>query len=116
MVFDEKAWANGENLMQWAKSQFKWGSAYSPSEQEPRLLTMDAFRAHKKKVDSNKAKEDFYTELAKLNTTVSIIPAGCTGYLQALDISCNRILKSYIRRAEELSRIVRVGERHVEVD
>ena len=101
MIFNEKAWANSDNLIHWAKQEFKWESQYTVHDQEPRLLTMDAFRAHKKSVDNESAKEDFHSALAKLNTTVSIIPAGCTAYLQVLDISCNKIIKNAIRKAEE---------------
>ena len=47
VIFNEKAYANGENLKQWARQQYKWGSAFSPSDNEPRLLALDAFSAHK---------------------------------------------------------------------
>jgi hypothetical protein len=36
-----------------------------------------------------------------LNTITSIIPGGCTAYLQPLDIFINKIIKNLIRDAEE---------------
>jgi hypothetical protein len=42
--FNPKAYANGEDLKQWARQQYKWGSVYSPSDDEPRLLAIDALR------------------------------------------------------------------------
>jgi hypothetical protein len=41
-------------------------------------------------------------ELAKLNVTTSIILSGCTGYVQVLDVSINKIIKNYIEEAEDL--------------
>jgi hypothetical protein len=82
VIFNPKVYANGENLKQWPRQQFKWGSPYSPSDKEPRLLVIDAFPAHKKMTDERKAQDDFIAELKKLNTTVSMVPAGATGYFQ----------------------------------
>ena len=55
VIFNPKAYANRENLKQWARQQYKWGSAFSPSDNEPRLLVLDAFSTHKKDVDVVKA-------------------------------------------------------------
>jgi hypothetical protein len=68
---------------------------------KPPLLTMDAFKVHKKSVNKVKAQEDFTAELMKINTTVSIIPRGCTGYVQVLDVSINKIIKNSITEQEE---------------
>jgi hypothetical protein len=102
VIFNPKAYANGENLKQWALQQFKWGSPYSPSDKEPRLLVIDAFPAHKKNTDQKKAQDDFIAELKKLNTTVSMVPAGATGYVQVLDGFCNRKIKELISELEEI--------------
>lgn len=40
-------------------------------------------------------------ELKKLNCTSSYIPGGCTGFLQVLDISLNKLLKEMIAQATE---------------
>lgn len=101
VIFNPKAYANGENLKQWARQQYKWGSAYSPSDREPRLLVIDAFAAHKKTVDEKKAQDDFIAELKKLNTTVSMVPAGGTGYVQVCDGFANKKIKELISEMEE---------------
>ena len=36
-----------------------------------------------------------------LNTTISIILGGCTGYVQVLDVTVNKIIKQYIEEAED---------------
>jgi hypothetical protein len=41
-------------------------------------------------------------ELAKLNVTTLIIPSGCTGYIQVLDVSINKIIKNYIEEVKDL--------------
>lgn len=63
VIFNKKAYANGENLKQWARQQYKWYGPYSPSDNEPRLLVLDAFAAHKKNTDKKKAQDDFIAEL-----------------------------------------------------
>jgi hypothetical protein len=35
VIFNAKAYANSQNLKQWARQEYKWGSAYSPSDCEP---------------------------------------------------------------------------------
>jgi hypothetical protein len=79
VIFNEKAYANGKNLKQWARQEYKWGSAFSPSDNEPRLLVLDVFSAHKSSADDTKARDDFVAELKKLNTTVSMVPSGTVG-------------------------------------
>ena len=102
VIFNEKAYANGENLKQWARQQYKWGSPFSPSDQEPRLLAIDAFAAHKKKTAQEKKDEDdFVTELKSLNTTISMIPAGGTGYIQVCNGFANKKIKELISEMEE---------------
>ena len=39
--------------------------------------------------------------LKDLNTTTSIIPGGCTGYVQVLDVSVNKIIKDLIKQFKE---------------
>jgi len=101
VIFNDKAYANGENLKQWARQQFKWGSPFSPADNEPRLLSMDVFAAHKKSTDEIKAQDDFVSELHNMNTTTSLIPPGGTGYVQVLDISINKLIKTKITEYEE---------------
>jgi hypothetical protein len=139
VIFNNKAYANTSNLISWVKGQYSSATAYPLSDREPRLLCLDAFAPHKNKgrkevtKESAKAKEKrlqeeaeqqrLRDEFAKLNVTTSIIPGGCTGYVQVLDVSINKIIKNYIEEAEDLwidqnmekwkSGQVSVGERRV---
>jgi len=86
--------------------------------QEPRLLCFDAFALHKNKgqkaveKESTKAKEkrlveeqpqqELRNKFSKLNVTTSIIHSSCTGYIQVLDVSVNKIIKQYIEEFEDL--------------
>ena len=118
VIFNEKAYANTSNLISWVKHQYSVASAYPTHDREPRLLCLDAFAPHKNKgrknpprKESQKAMEKrlaeetlqqrLREELAKLNVTTSIIPGGCTGYVQVLDISVNKLIKQYIEEEEE---------------
>jgi len=39
---------------------------------------------------------------AKLHVTLSLIPRGCTGYVQVLDVLINKLIKQYIKEYEDL--------------
>jgi Tc5 transposase DNA-binding domain len=117
VIFNEKAYANTSNLVTWVKRQYSVASAYPSSDREPRLLCLDAFAPHKNKGRKDPGKESqkaiekrlaeealqqgLREELAKLNVTTSIIPGGCTGYVQVLDVSVNKLIKQYIEEEEE---------------
>ena len=45
--------------------------------------------------------QELRDQFAKLNVTTSIIPGGCTGYVQVLDVTVNKIIKQYIKDAED---------------
>jgi hypothetical protein len=45
--------------------------------------------------------QELQDELTKLNVTTSIILGGCTGYVQVLDVLVNKLVKLYIKEAEE---------------
>jgi len=82
VIFNPKAYANTENLRHWVKHQFKWGTPFSPSDIEPWFLVLDSFAPHKKsKKEEVKETKSLVKEFKKLNTTISVIPGGCTGYL-----------------------------------
>ena len=55
----------------------------------PSLLFLDAFSAHL----TDKVKDAFQ----KHNTTVVVIPGGCTSILQPLDVSINKPIKNHLR-------------------
>jgi hypothetical protein len=117
VIFNEKAYANTSNLIDWVKNQYSMASAYPLRDNEPRFLSLDAFAPHKnkgqkvKENESTKQREkrlkeealqqQLQDELKKLNVTVSIIPGGCTGYVQVLDVTVNKIMKQYIEEFED---------------
>jgi hypothetical protein len=118
VIFNDKAYANTSNLIDWVKNQYSTASAYPLRDNEPRFLSLDAFALHKNKGQKTKVKEsekaikqrleeeklqqELRDQFAKLNTTISIIPGGCTGYVQVLDVTVNKIIKQYLEEAEDL--------------
>jgi len=56
---------------------------------EPSLLVLDSFRGYL--VDSVKLR------LKEENTTMAVIPGGCTSRLQPLDVAVNKSFKMYLR-------------------
>ncbi|KAL5313391.1 hypothetical protein ACEPPN_019124 [Leptodophora sp. 'Broadleaf-Isolate-01'] len=100
------------------RQDYSHASEYPLSDQEPHLLVLDAFAPHKhsgKKVPTNesakaKAKrleaerlnQQIRDEFSKLNVTLSLIPGGCTGYVQVLDVAINSLLKAIIKELEEV--------------
>ena len=59
----------------------------------PSLLFLDSFSAHL----TDKVKDKFKT----YNTTVVVIPGGCTSVLQPLDVSINKPVKAILRQSWE---------------
>jgi hypothetical protein len=118
VIFNKKAWANTSNLLDWVKNQYSTASAYPLRDGEPRFLALDAFKPHinkgkkAKEKESQKEKEtrlkedklqqQLRDELAKLKVTLSLIPGGCTGYIQVLDVLINKLIKAYIEEYEDL--------------
>ena len=49
IIFNEKAYANTSNLIDWIKNQYSTASVYPLRDNEPRFLTLDAFTLHKNK-------------------------------------------------------------------
>jgi hypothetical protein len=116
VIFNEKAYANTSNLIDWVKNQYSTASAYRLRDNKPRFLPLDAFAPHKNKGQKAKAKESekqkvkreeeeklqqqLRDEFAKLNVTISTIPGGCISYVQVLDITVNKIIKQYVENFE----------------
>jgi hypothetical protein len=92
-AFNQTAWADAINLRDWVKKQYASASAYLARENEPRLLTLNAFAPQMTK--------SVIAEFKKLNCTTSYIPGGCTGFVQVLDISLNKTLKAFVAQAAE---------------
>jgi hypothetical protein len=62
-------------------------------EQEPQLLCLDAFVAP--------LTPTIRSHIRKNWTTLSVIPGGCTGYIQVLDVSLNKPLKALIKEEHD---------------
>jgi hypothetical protein len=92
VLWNPKAYANEDTMLHWIKHIYRFSSAYSTLgvEQEPRLLSLDAFSAHLTPA---------VLRVLKANrTTVSVVPGGCTGMVQVLDVSLNKPLKDLIKQ------------------
>jgi hypothetical protein len=61
VIFNEKAYANTSNLIDWVKQQYSTTSAYPLYDNEPRFLSLNAFTPHK-----NKGWKDPQKELEKV--------------------------------------------------
>jgi hypothetical protein len=114
VIFNEKAWANTSNLLDWVKNQYSTASAYPLRDNEPRFLTLDSFALHKNKgkkqqqkaesevakrhrLAEDKLQQELRDTFANLKVTLSLMPSGCTGYVQVLDILINKLIKGYRR-------------------
>jgi hypothetical protein len=95
VCFNPAAWSNEDTMILWLKHKYKMSSAYGhiDIEQEPRLLCLDAFQAH--------LTPRVHTECKAQKTTLSVIPGGCTGYIQPLDVSLNKLLKALIKEEHD---------------
>jgi hypothetical protein len=95
VLWNPKAYANEDTMLHWIKHIYRFSSAYSTLgvEQEPRLLSLDAFSAHLTPA---------VLRVLKANrTTVSVVPGGCTGMVQVLDVSLNKPLKDLIKQEQD---------------
>jgi hypothetical protein len=95
VIFNKKAWVNEDTMLHWVKHVYQFSSAYSTVgiEREPRLLYLDAFSAH--------LTPAVISEFKRQGVTVSVIPGGCTGYIQPLDTSINKTLKDLIKEEQD---------------
>ena len=57
IIFNEKAYANTSNFINWVKNQYSTVSAYLLHDNELRFLSLDAFAPHKNKGQKTKEKE-----------------------------------------------------------
>ena len=83
---NKKGWMNQELMKQWVKEVWLPNTNRSKSY----LLTWDSFSCHKNQELIDKL-------CAEYNTSVEIIPGGCTSVLQPLDIGVNKPFKTKIR-------------------
>lgn len=117
--FNDEVYANEEIILEWIQQQLssiihgdnpydgQTSTAiglpigtYLESHQAPGLITLDAASFHKTQA--------VLTALRAANITPSTIPGGCTSLIQVLDVSVNRSLKNYLKKAmdDELHRLV----------
>ena len=86
-VLSRNGWMSEDLTIMWLKQV--WGRlAFSR-----RLLCWDAFRCH--------IMGSVKSEASKLRTDMAIIPGGCTGIIQAPDVSWNKPFKAYYRELYE---------------
>jgi hypothetical protein len=50
-----------------------------------------------KRLKEEKLQQDLRDKLTKLKVTLSLIPRGCTSYVQVLDVLINKLIKAYIK-------------------
>jgi hypothetical protein len=77
-------------MLHWIQHDYQMCLPFSSRDTEPKLLAIDAFQAH------NTA--EVMAALRKLKTTVSLIPSGCTGFVQVLDVALNQPMKMLIKQ------------------
>jgi hypothetical protein len=116
VIFNPKAYANTQVLIDWVKNQYSTASAYPLRDQEPRLLSLDSFAPQKNKGTKVPEKETLAArekrlkkrellrqlkeEFAKLKVTLLVISSGTTSYLQVLNLLANGLIKGYISNLE----------------
>jgi hypothetical protein len=117
VVFNEKGAADRQIFLDWITEQYAQDSQFPLSDQEPRLLVLDAYPAHVCKAlkprknegpaDRNEREkkqelsDKILAKLKELLVTRSLIPGGCTGYVQVCDILFNKLLKDFIKDSEQ---------------
>jgi len=82
--FNPTAYANSSNMLEWLDEQ-----VVPILEDQPTILAMDLFAAHRT--------EEVLDTLRAHDITVSVIPGGCTGLVQPLDVSINRPFKDILK-------------------
>ncbi len=82
--FQNKAWVDESQMLKWI--QKVW---VNYTKKRHSLLFLDSFSAHLTSV--------VQSAFADANTTVRVIPGGCTSVLQPLNVSLNKPVKSILR-------------------
>ena len=84
--YQKKAWMDEKLMLKWISDIW-----VKYTKRRPSLLFLDTFSAHL----TDKVKDAFQNS----NTTVLVIPDGCTSILQPLDVSINKPIKAYMRNS-----------------
>jgi len=82
--FNPTAYANSSNMLEWLDEQL-----VPALESQPTLLAIDLFSGHKT--------EEVLDTFRAHDITPSVIPGGCTGLVQPLDVSINRPFKDILK-------------------
>lgn len=82
--FNPTTYANSENIIQWLDEQ-----VIPVLDEQPTLMVLDLFGGHKT--------DDVLDTLLAHDITLSLIPGGCTGLIQPLDVSINRPFKDILK-------------------
>ena len=92
LKFNPTAYANSSNVLEWLEEQL-----IPVLNGQPTLLAIDLFSGHRieEVVDTFRAHD----------ITPSIIPRGCTGLVQPLDVSINRPFKNLLRVSTQYKEI-----------
>jgi hypothetical protein len=95
VLWNLKAWANKDIMLWWLKHSYQFSLCYSNLgiKREPCLLCMDAFKAYLTLAVS--------TVLKQQGVVLSVILGGCTGFVQPLDVSLNKLLKDLIKDEQD---------------
>jgi hypothetical protein len=98
VVWNPKAYANTEVMLEWIKRQYVYASdfpfAYKDPVYEPRMLSLDVFKGQ--------LNDKVLTAFKQINCTCSFIPGGTTGFIQVCDVAINKPLKERIAEQAEL--------------
>jgi hypothetical protein len=90
VTYNEHAYNNEELFCDWIKKELPEAQSAS----RDFLLVMDVAAFH--------VTEDVKSQLKQRNITTALIPPGCTGLLQPLDIAINKVFKGWLREEMEL--------------
>ena len=89
IYFSDNGWMNSDLTERWLQETFAAGALFASQSGSRQLLVWDAYRCHVCPAVRKK--------LAHLNGDMAVIPAGCTGLIQAADVSWNAPFKSHMR-------------------
>ena len=101
VVFNGKAYTTTATILHWLSKQLLPELGGLPS-----LLIMDLLRSHKTKPVKKLLKKN--------DVTLSLVPAGCTGIVQPVDISFNRPFKDMLK--EEVNKRFEQADNNIDPD
>jgi len=88
VIFNSKAYSNEEVTLEWIEKDLLPAIMSTGSEQDPRLVALDVFAGQKTAA--------VLRTFRSYNMVTAFIPEGCTGLVQPMDTSINKVLKDRI--------------------